>query len=130
VTIFVNNTRSALKEARSSISVYDFLAYLSPVLLIFSISIINEMISSVSLAQSTGLKLQGYEQLIQVSPLFLEVIKTFSIASSIGIGILMGKASDGTFKSTGRIAILCVISVVAIFLVEQTSVLDIFGDFR
>jgi flagellar protein FlaJ len=130
VTIFVNNTRSALKEARSSISVYDFLAYLSPVLLIFSISIINEMISSVSLAQSTGLKLQGYEQLIQVSPLFLEVIKTFSITSSIGIGILMGKASDGTFKSTGRIAILCVISVVAIFLVEQTSVLDIFGDFR
>lgn len=130
VTTFVNNTRNALKEARSSISVYDFLAYLSPVLLIFSISIINEMISSVSLAQTTGLKLQGYEQLIQVSPFFLEVIKTFSIASSIGIGILMGKASDGTFKSTGRIAILCVISVLAIFVVEQTSVLDIFGDFR
>lgn len=130
VTTFVNNTRNALKEARSSISVYDFLAYLSPVLLIFSISIINEMISSVSLAQTTGLELQGYEQLMQVSPLFLEVIKTFSISSSIGIGILMGKASDGTFKSTGRIAILCIISIAAIFFVEQTSVLDIFGDFR
>lgn len=127
VTIFVNNIRNAFKEAKSSITVYDFLAYLSPVLLIFSISIINEMIGSVSLVQSSSLKLPGYEQLIQVSPLFLEAIKTFAVASSIGIGILMGKASDGTFKSTGRIAILCVISIVAIFLVEQTSMLDIFG---
>ncbi|MFQ5782945.1 MAG: type II secretion system F family protein [Nitrosopumilus sp.] len=125
VTGFVQNVQAMLKEAKSSISVYDILAYLSPILLVFTISMINEMVGTIEIPQNTAMK--GFDQLLQVSPVFLETIKTFAVSSSIGIGILMGKASDGTFKSTGRVAILCILAILSIFLVENTSILGIFG---
>ncbi len=127
VTGFVRNTQVILKEAKSSIAVYDILAYLSPVLLIFTISIINEMAGSIDIPE-TSRGLEGFDQLLQVSPMFLEMIKTFAVSSSIGIGILMGKSSTGTFKSTGRIAILCILALISIFFVDNTSVLGVFGE--
>ena len=132
VTKFVRNMELTLKQAKASIAVYDILGFLSPVLLVFTIATINEMTNTIAIPEvpssySFAVAFEGFEKLVQNSPEFLTTIKTFVITSSIAMGVLLGKASDGTFKSTGRIAILCTLALISIYITENMSLLEIFG---
>ena len=130
ITTFVRNMENTIKQAKASIAIYDILGFMAPVLLVFTISTINEMTSTIAIPEvpssySFAVAFEGFERLVQNSPVFLSTIKLFVITSSIAMGILLGKSSDGTFKSTGRIAVLCALALISIYLTENTSLLEI-----
>lgn len=129
VTTFVRNTQHTLKEAKSAIAIYDILGYMSPIILVITVAMSNQLISSISLpdftsSSSASSGINGLEQLVQTSPDFLGTLKTFIITSSIGMGFLLGKSMDRTFKSTLRIAIMCTLALLSILVTENTSILE------
>lgn len=122
ITGFVSNVRMTLREAKSSISIYGILGYASPILLAFTVVVINEMLGTVTPDVLKGVGSESFTQLITISPLFNTTIKTFIVTSSIGTAILIGKAIDRTFKSTGRIAIACSLAIASLIITENISI--------
>ncbi len=131
ITTFVRNLRNLLKDARSQIAIYDALGYMAPLLLVFTVVTITELVTTIhvpdSYSQTVGFNFQAFQELTQKSSIFINAIKTFIITSAISIGLLLGKSLDSTFKSTGRIAYLCILSVIAILVTEHVSVLKVIG---
>jgi|GEM_PF-2039250 len=122
ITGFVSNVRMTLTEAKSSISIYSILGYTAPVILAFTVVVINEMLGSITPDMLKGVGSESFAQLITVTPLFNSIIKTFIVTSSIGTGIVIAKAVDRTFKSTGRIAIICGLAVASLIITENISI--------
>jgi flagellar protein FlaJ len=122
ITGFVSSVRITLKEAKSSISIYDILGYAAPVILAFTVVVINEMLGTITPDLLKGIGSESFAQLVTVTPLFNATIKTFIVTSSIGTAIVIGKAVDRTFKSTGRIAIICGLAVASLILTENISI--------
>jgi flagellar protein FlaJ len=122
ITGFVSNVRMTLREARSSISIYDILGYAAPLILAFTVVVINEMLGTITPDILKGVGSESFAQLVTVTPLFNATIKTFIVTSSIGTAIVIGKAVDRTFKSTGRIAIVCGLAVASLIITENISI--------
>ncbi len=122
ITGFVSSVRLTLKEAKSSISIYDILGYAAPVILAFTVVVINEMLGTITPDLLKGVGNESFAQLVTVTPLFNATIKTFIVTSSIGTAIVIGKAVDRTFKSTGRIAIICSLAVASLVITENISI--------
>lgn len=122
ITGFVSSVRMTLSEAKSSISIYSILGYAAPVILAFTTAMINQMLGTITPDLLKGAGSESFAQLITVTPLFNATIKTFIITSSIGTGIVIAKAVDRTFKSTGRIAIICGLAVASLIITENISI--------
>jgi len=122
ITGFVSSVRMTLREAKSSISIYGILGYVAPVILAFTVVVINEMLGTITPDLLKGIGSESFAQLVTISPLFNATIKTFIVTSSIGTAIVIGKAIDRTFKSTGRIAIICGLAVASLIITENISI--------
>ena len=125
ITGFVSSVRMTLTEAKSSISIYSILGYAAPVILAFTVVVINEMLGSITPDLLKGVGSESFAQLITVTPLFNATIKTFIVTSSIGTGIVIAKAVDRTFKSTGRVAIICGLAIASLIITENISILGL-----
>lgn len=122
ITNFVSSVRMTLREAKSSISIYSILGYAAPVILAFTVVVINQMLGSITPDLLKGIGSESFAQLITVTPLFNATIKTFIVTSSIGTAIVIAKAVDRTFKSTGRIAIICGLAIASLIITENISI--------
>lgn len=122
ITGFVSNVRITLKEARSSISIYSILGYAAPVILAFTVVVINGMLSTITPDVLKGIGSEPFVQLITISPLFNATIKTFIVTNSIGTALVLGKAVDRTFKSTGRIAVMCGLAISSLIITEHIKI--------
>jgi flagellar protein FlaJ len=122
ITGFVSSVRMTLREAKSSISIYGILGYAAPVILAFTVVVINEMLGTITPDLLKGIGSESFAQLVTVTPLFNATIKTFIVTSSIGTAIVIGKAIDRTFKSTGRIAIICGLAIASLIITENISI--------
>ncbi|MEM2760577.1 MAG: type II secretion system F family protein [Nitrososphaerales archaeon] len=122
ITGFVSSVRTTLREAKSSISIYGILGYAAPVILAFTVVVINEMLGTITPDLLKGIGSESFAQLVTVTPLFNATIKTFIVTSSIGTAIVIGKAIDRTFKSTGRIAIICGLAIASLIITENISI--------
>lgn len=125
ITGFVSSVRMTLTQAKSSISIYSILGYAAPVILAFTVVVINEMLGSITPDLLKGVGSESFAQLITVTPLFNATIKTFIVTSSIGTGIVIAKAVDRTFKSTGRVAIICGLAIASLIITQNISILGL-----
>jgi flagellar protein FlaJ len=121
-TDFVSKVRMTMKEARSSISIYVMLGYAAPILLAFTVVMIGQMLKTVSPGLAEGFGSESFKQLITITPVFESTIKMFIVTSSIGTAILLGKAADRTFKSTGRVAVISALALISIIIMERISI--------
>lgn len=122
VTGFVSSVRMTLQEAKSSISIYSVLGYAAPVILAFTVVVINQMLGAITPEILQGIGSESFAQLVTVTPLFNATIRTFIVTSSIGTGIVIAKAVDRTFKSTGRVAVICMLAVASLLITENISI--------
>ena len=123
ITNFIVNVNRVKSETRSSMRIYEFLAYFTPVGLAFVAGIMVDVLKAFgsgnflggSLGSSLGLG--GGFALGQISPMTAVMVNYLIIMVAIGMAITSSKAIDFTIKSTIRVAIITIISVVSIILV-------------
>ncbi len=124
ITDFVSNVNRVKSETRASMRIYEFLAYFTPVGLAFVAGIMVTVLQTFASSGFLGmgaLSLGSGFALGHISPLTATLVNYLIILVSIGMGITSSKAIDFTVKSTVRVAVITVISVVSIILVSRLA---------
>jgi len=120
LTHFINEIKYAKVEARKSLFLYELIAYLTPVLLTFSLALILRLVSSIfevetytALGSILGLKLNFSE--------VFELFKITIIEASLVFALLTSKIIDFTLRNTIRGFLILLIAGLSFILAPYVS---------
>jgi len=122
ITNFIVSVNRVKAETKSSMRIYEFLTYFTPVGLAFVAGIMVTVMTTLMTgnmfggANVVGLGTGGFA-LGQITSATTTLINYLIIMVAVGMSIVAGKAIDFTVKSTVRVAIVTIIAVVSILLV-------------
>jgi flagellar protein FlaJ len=144
ITRFITNAKNVVKEGRSTVSALALIIFASPVIMVFTAGMMQNIASSTTTTASNPI-IQGvvannfglnanFVKLVTITPEFISMIKTLIITSSVLGAFVITKAIDFTFYNTWRILAIALIAILSIlYLDTMTSnaiTLDsIIGDF-
>lgn len=136
ITRFMTNAKQAVREGKASVSFYSMLIFVSPVIMVFTASVIQGMVGSIGSSSfqslvgenanqlsQTGLS-ANFINLITITPEFLTMIKTLIITSSILSAFVIGKAIDFTFYNTWRVVVIGIIAIASITFMDAIPTLS------
>ena len=122
ITNFIVSVNRVKAETKSSMRIYEFLTYFTPVGLAFVAGIMVTVMTSLMSgnmfggANLVGLGTGGFA-LGHITSATTTLVNYLIIMVAVGMSIVAGKAIDFTVKSTVRVAIVTIIAVVSILLV-------------
>ncbi|MGQ0605787.1 MAG: type II secretion system F family protein, partial [Candidatus Nitrosotenuis sp.] len=143
ITRFITNAKNVIKEGRSTVSALALIIFASPVIMVFTAGMIQNIVGSMDSGtinsaiqtsdQNTGMN-ANFIKLVTITPEFISMIKTMIITSSVLGAFVITKAIDFTFYNTWRILAIGAISIASIFYLDsfssnQISLDSILGDF-
>jgi len=122
ITNFIVSVNRVKAETKSSMRIYEFLTYFTPVGLAFVAGIMVTVMTSLMSgnmfggANLVGLGTGGFV-LGHITSATTNLVNYLIIMVAVGMSIVASKAIDFTVKSTVRVAIVTIIAVVSILLV-------------
>jgi flagellar protein FlaJ len=121
MSIYVSQTNQVKRETHSSMRLYDLLAFITPVGLAFTMSVMLTLLrsfaSTLNTASATGI-LGG---LGQISGSLIQMTNILIVIAGVCMGIIAGKSIDFTAKSVLRVAIAVSVAVISLTLVGPLS---------
>ena len=123
ITNFIVSVNRVKAETKSSMRIYEFLTYFTPVGLAFvaglMVTVMTSLMSGNAFGGAGGLVGLGTGGIAlgQITPATANLVNYLIIMVAIGMSIVAGKAIDFTVKSTVRVAVVTIIAVVSILVV-------------
>jgi len=123
ITNFVVSVNRVKAETKSSMRIYEFLTYFTPVGLAFvaglMVTVMTSLMSGNMFGGAGGLVGLGTGGIAlgQITPATTNLVNYLIIMVAVGMSIVAGKAIDFTVKSTVRVAVVTIIAVVSILVV-------------
>ncbi|WP_299290125.1 type II secretion system F family protein [Nitrosopumilus sp.] len=136
ITRFITTARQSIREGTQSVSMLSLLIYASPVIMVFTATVLQSMLagvdtasinvgaSGVGVGQSGNSLNENFTTLVTITPEFLSMIKVMVVTSSIMSAFVIGKAIDFTFYNSWRPVVVGLISVGSILIMDNYLVLD------
>jgi len=114
LTQHVSDVMQFRREARSSLRLYEILAYITPLILIFSLFLTLKLISLLSFSE-TALLLSSLGITLEKS--IVSMLKITIIEASLILSLLTSKIIDLTLKNTLRASIVLLVSLISFLIV-------------
>ena len=116
LTQHVSDVMQFRREARSSLRLYEILAYITPLILIFSLFLTLKLISLVSFSE-ISLLLSSLGITLEKS--IISMLKITIIEASLILSLLTSKIIDLTLKNTLRASIVLLVSLISFLIVPS-----------
>lgn len=113
ITDFSGRIKEVKKEAFGALQIFSYMAYASPLLMIWSASGMKDVM--LKIGSSMHEITQNGMQEIVITPEFLEVVNLLIITSSFCMGLIMSKMAYFTIKHTLTVGISSTIAMIAVF---------------
>ncbi len=130
ITRFITNAKNVIKEGRSTVSALGLIIFASPVIMVFTAGMIQNIVGSMdsgavnsvieSANQNTALN-SNFIKLVTITPEFISMIKIMILTSSVLGAFVITKAIDFTFFNTWRVLAIGAISIASIFYLDLSS---------
>lgn len=137
ITRFITSARQAVREGTQSISVLVLLVFASPVIMVFTASVLQNMLGNIDLSvfelasQSGTSQIQAelglsesFVNLVTITPEFLSMIKVMIVTSGILSAFVISKAIDFTFYNSWRVVVVGLITIGSIMFMDSSASLD------
>jgi len=116
LTQHVSDVMQFRREARSSLRLYEILAYITPLILIFSLFLTLKLISLLSFSE-IALLLSSLGITLEKS--IISMLKITIIEASLILSLLTSKIIDLTLKNTLRASIVLLVSLISFLIVPS-----------
>ncbi|MFN3654303.1 MAG: type II secretion system F family protein [Candidatus Nitrosotenuis sp.] len=128
ITKFITNAKNVVKEGKSTISALGLIIFASPVIMVFTAGMIQNIVGSMdsgamdyiktSTQSNPGLS-SNFVKLVTITPEFTSMIKTMILTSSILGAFIITKAIDFTFYNTWRVVAIGAIAIMSILYLDS-----------
>lgn len=115
ITDFFSKINRAKSEMIGRVRVFSFVAYLSPLLMIWSVQAMKDMLEKIG-PQYTSL-MNGLQTNMTVSDEYLQLVNLLVVISSLCIGLIMSKLSYFTLKNTLVVSIILFVTIFSIYAI-------------
>jgi len=116
LTQYVSDVMQFRREARSSLRLYEILAYTSPLILIFSLFLTLKLINLLALSEVT-LLLTSLGMALEES--IITMLKMTIVEASLILSLLTSKIIDFTLRNTLRASIVLLISLLGFMTIPE-----------
>lgn len=128
ITKFITNAKNVVKEGKSTVSALGLIIFASPVIMVFTAGMIQNIVGSMdsssidviktSTQSNLGLS-SNFVKLVTITPEFISMIKTMILTSSILGAFVITKAIDFTFYNTWRVVAIGAIAIISILYLDS-----------
>ncbi len=115
VTDFFSKINRAKSEMIGRVRVFSFVAYLSPLLMIWSVQAMKDMLEKIG-PQYASL-MSGLQTSMTVSEEYLQLVNLLIVISSLCMGLIMSKMTYFTLKNTFIVAIILFVTIFSIYAI-------------
>lgn len=128
ITKFITNAKNVVKEGKSTISALGLIIFASPVIMVFTAGMIQNIVGSMDSGTINIIKpppqgnlglSSNFVKLITITPEFTSMIKTMILTSSILGAFVITKAIDFTFYNTWRVLAIGAIAIMSILYLDS-----------